>query len=457
MDILNKIQDTILSLVPFWSSNILNLIGIGNEYNVLINLFLNLIIKNVLNKINESNLIIIIIVIIIIIIIYKIFNLNNFINLIGFIKFKKVQTLNELVYSGTINDKYTYIDPEIVSNINDELINNYKNKFKSYINFGNKFIINSQNNIELQKDIFVSILIKENNIIFTFSGKTNLFDFINNLLKKKNINNYKTLYHFLYTGNNEKYGSKFKTKILSSEENQLYETFDNLITEHSETFIKEINRLNDHNYYKQRGLRRKLSYLLYGIPGSGKTASVISMALYDKRHIIEIPFELITSKAELDYIFDITYIDGIDIKKNEVIFLFDEIEKNFDIINKLNEDENQTLEELKNNLNIGYILSKFDGICNYEGLILIATANNIDNLDPALHRDMRLTKKHFSYLRKQDVIKILNNYYENNIDKILLDKIPDRKINGSKLISLLISYEDLPINEFIELLLNKII
>ena len=70
---------------------------------------------------------------------------------------------------------------------------------------------------------------------------------------------------------------------------------------------------------------------------------------------------------------------------------------------------------------------------------------------------MRLTKKHFSYLRKQDVIKILNNYYENNIDKILLDKIPDRKINGSKLISLLISYEDLPINEFIELLLNKII
>jgi ATP-dependent Zn protease len=457
MNIFNKIEDTILSLIPYWGSHILNLIGVGNEYNVLINLFLNVMVKNLLAKINESNLIIIIIFLVIIIILYKTFNINDLKNCFGFIKFKKTNTLNELIYTGTINNVYEYILPEIVSQINNELFNKYKDKFKSYKQFGEKFIINSENNIELEKNIFVSIITDENDtVIFKFTSTTNnLFEFINNLLKKENnpIIEYKTLYHFLYTGFTDKNNSKFKTKILSSHNNQLYETFDNLITEHSEIFVKDIDKLNDLNYYKKRGLRRKLSYLLYGIPGSGKTASVISMALYDKRHIIEIPFELIVTKYDLDYIFDITSIGGIEINKNEVIFLFDEIEKNFDIINKLNNDENQTIEELKQNLNIGYILSKFDGICNYEGLILIATANNIDNLDPALHRDMRLTKKFFTYLRREDVIKILNKYYEIEInDQSIIDKIPDRQINGSKLISLLISNENLSITDFIKLI-----
>ena len=55
------------------------------------------------------------------------------------------------------------------------------------------------------------------------------------------------------------------------------------------------------------------------------------MALYDSRHIIEIPFSLLITHNELEQILNITNINNIEINYNNVIFMFDEID--IDMIN----------------------------------------------------------------------------------------------------------------------------
>ena len=126
---------------------------------------------------------------------------------------------------------------------------------------------------------------------------------------------------------------KFYSNILSEKnsDNELFETFDKMHNEHVETLKKDMDRLKNIEYYKKHGLKRKIGYLFHGMPGCGKTASVVAMALYDSRHIIEIPFSLLITHNELEQILNITNINNIEINYNNVIFMFDEID--IDMIN----------------------------------------------------------------------------------------------------------------------------
>jgi AAA+ superfamily predicted ATPase len=83
-------------------------------------------------------------------------------------------------------------------------------------------------------------------------------------------------------------------------------------------------------------------------------------------------------------------------------------------------------------LSLGTLLSRFDGIGNYDGLIIIATTNKIESLDKALYREMRLTPIKFEYCRKKDIIDMIEDYYK---VKLLEDEmnIPEIKIIPAKL------------------------
>ena len=98
-------------------------------------------------------------------------------------------------------------------------------------------------------------------------------------------------------------------------------------------------------------------------------------------------------------------------------------------------------------INLGTLLSKLDGIGNYNGLIIIGTTNCIDKLEPALYRELRLTPIEFRQLRKCDCIKIIQSYfgtYDNNLNSIIKDRI----ITPTKLISLCQTYDNIPVEQF---------
>jgi ATP-dependent 26S proteasome regulatory subunit len=301
-------------------------------------------------------------------------------------------------------------------------------------------------------------------------------DFLNK--KNKDI-----LYHFIYNG---KVDGKlnFTTNVLHSKENEIYETFDKIYNEHVDNLKKDIAKLKDIEYYKSTGLRRKKSYLFYGDPGCGKTASAVAMALHDNRHIIEIPFTALEKNSELEEVLNLKSIGTVFFEKNEIIYFFDEIDVGIEKFNRdetqSEESKNDSNEQMKNmfttialvgamtkkedgpsniksfstkdNINMGFILSRFDGIGNYNGLIIIATTTHIEKLESTLYREQRLTPLKFTFLRRFDAVSIIQNFYKCTLADQLIELVPDRKVSPAKLRFLCEKYDDINVEQFVNIL-----
>lgn len=89
--------------------------------------------------------------------------------------------------------------------------------------------------------------------------------------------------------------------------------------------MRAIDRLENKELYAKLGARRKLSFLFHGPPGTGKTAHVLAMAKYAKRHIVEIQLgqidnfdlvqQLVRNPSEL-----------IGFRHEDIILVFDEFD-----------------------------------------------------------------------------------------------------------------------------------
>jgi SpoVK/Ycf46/Vps4 family AAA+-type ATPase len=158
----------------------------------------------------------------------------------------------------------------------------------------------------------------------------------------------------------------------------------------------------------------------------------------------------------------ITSINDVKFNKEDIIFLFDEIDINSkctnrksdikEILVKLSEHkeihradiveiEDLIKKEYDDNLSLSTLLSRFDGIGNYNGVIIVATTNKIDSIDESLRRDMRLTPLEFDFCRREDIINIMEDYLKIKLTMSDLNKITDNvKITPAKLKFLLEKY-----------------
>lgn len=294
----------------------------------------------------------------------------------------------------------------------------------------------------------------------------------------KNKVNCKKTYYFTYQGLKDKEDSvanSFKMNILSDDtsiETSNYETFETYFNKYKYDFIKEYEKLHDIQFHRTNGIKRKLGLLLHGLPGVGKTSVVIAFAnylgrdsngnyytpfnsphdnIYIKRHIIVIPPSRIKKNSEIEEIYNLSEINKIKFKKSEIIILFDEIDQFGNAVtNRTNKDEDSKvgatetgeggtktlMTELTNSLvkaisqpddlNLGSLLSQFDGIgnSNNNGLLTIATTNHLHLLDPALYRDGRLNLYNLENASTIDIV----NMFEKRYAKIPFE-IKDNDIN----------------------------
>lgn len=291
------------------------------------------------------------------------------------------------------------------------------------------------------------------------SSKTDLVQFIDNTVREyrlaKSNENYGQLYHFIYRGK-EGGQLRFSKSVLSSPELLSYETFDNLSHEHVNMIKQDLDGLKDIDYYKRTGLRRKKSYLFWGDPGCGKTSTVMAMALYDKRHIIEINFDHIKGDDEFQELMNVSSIEDVTFTKANIILFFEEIDiKNKKDLTTLKSSETkdsespvtpapkkETKEDEKwekllkdySGPSITSVLSRLDGVGNYNGLVIVAATNNKENLDkvhPAICRDQRLTPVHFTFSRKEDIINMIEHFYETPLTQSEIITIPDQNVHLS--------------------------
>lgn len=210
--------------------------------------------------------------------------------------------------------------------------------------------------------------------------------------------------------------------------------YEHIISEHTSTVENRINHfIQKPEWYKQRGLPYKLTFLLYGPPGCGKTSLIKAVANATRRHIKEIPLPRVKNRQTLMEIFHGMQIGFKHVNPQECIYVFEEFDKMGDVVKDC---ENDTVDKIKQSntvpdstltrddltrsllavqananpiktinpicmpqtdktppLSLGDILNVMDGLLEQHGIITFLTANRIDHLHKAITRPGRIDLK----------------------------------------------------------------
>lgn len=168
----------------------------------------------------------------------------------------------------------------------------------------------------------------------------------------------------------------------------------NKLIEYISDFINPETR----SEYLKFNIPYKCNILLYGIPGSGKTSTILTIASYMKTNIGVIPISKEITDSKLVRAFN-------NIKKNDCkILVMEDIDCLF-----IDRKSNDTL---KNSLTLSGILNCLDGLCRNEGIIVFLTTNHIDALDDALIRSSRIDYRiEYSYANEFQTKECFNHYF----------------------------------------------
>jgi chaperone BCS1 len=181
--------------------------------------------------------------------------------------------------------------------------------------------------------------------------------------------------------------------------------------------------------------------MFYGVPGTGKSTSIVTIDSYLKKDIYYLNMNTIKTNAELQMIFD--YVLKNCSKTG--IIVIEEIEKQTDIVFKDHELEHETMTDIldkkEGKLNLSYFLNLLDGTLSQEETVYIMTTNHIDKLEPALYRSGRIDKMiEFKKCDKYQIEIIYERIMKRKIDSNILKLISEDTYTLADIIFHLVSY-----------------
>lgn len=243
------------------------------------------------------------------------------------------------------------------------------------------------------------------------------------------------LYHFVfkdYVVKDVKCATRLALNAYQSEMHRIAPNVPRSIemcNEHSATIQAAMTKLDNAEYYRKHCLKRKLGYLFYGKPGTGKTMMVSQMARFGARDVIEVPFSMVKTREMFMSIMTATIVNEHLYIPGNIILLFDEIDigmqtltrdaaaQNRDVglgrtgaVQKEDTEDKKRTEDAP--LRLDTVLSMLDGIAALDGIVVVATTNCKEKLDPAVYRDMRLTPLEFREMRREDVRATVERFYD---------------------------------------------
>lgn len=165
--------------------------------------------------------------------------------------------------------------------------------------------------------------------------------------------------------------------------------------------------------YVSRGVPYRRGYLLYGIPGSGKTSLAFALASELSARIYVISLKDMREDG-LQH-FAITH------KKGSII-LFEDV----DCVSPTREE--------KSGLPLSALLNFVDGILSPRGCLFIFTTNHPEKLDPALTREGRMDLKiEFGPIQYEQALEMCNRISPEGYDPELPRKAADESWTPAKL------------------------
>jgi ATP-dependent 26S proteasome regulatory subunit len=364
-------------------------------------------------------------------------NINVFPNLEfiqGFINFLYLLTIkndNYLTKYSVSNEKIYFINNSTNDEIIEKLTNIYITKLDMdfNINITNDIIIKYKKLINKKKiinclsetinfKITSSMSIDDINIEFNeFINYIKSISYLDNTIET-NINIFKL-----------KFNGEIKTELI----NKTYRDFDTIYLRKTDEEILKNVLTKFHTkkeLLKSLGLMNKLCILLNGNPGTGKSSTIQAIASYLKKDIYYLSFDTIKSNEELYTIFN-------TVVKNNGIIVTENIDTITNLLFKKDDDyvNFNVKPEITKEFTMEFLFNLLQGTITPDGLIFIATTNNIDKLEPAFYRngrfDIRITLKECD---NYQLNKIYKKIIGREIPYNLLIKIPENKITPAEFI-----------------------
>lgn len=226
------------------------------------------------------------------------------------------------------------------------------------------------------------------------------------------------------------------------------QTFENIFTNNKNRLEQLLQQFGKLDFYKERGIKRKISAIFYGESGTGKTATCVAIANKLDRCIILVPIGRIKTNLEVEKILYSNEVNQYIISNENKIFLFDELDsaKNIKdwkkittvpekpeekgdtfVIVEAKDNKPDATSELDDPFNIGHFATIIDGPMNQENMIILATANNLSIFDESLCRDGRFTKIEFLRMGRHEIADMINKYFISALTLSEIEEIRDDK------------------------------
>lgn len=167
--------------------------------------------------------------------------------------------------------------------------------------------------------------------------------------------------------------------------------------------IEEFHR--DPTWYRSRGINYKLTYLLYGEPGTGKSSIARVLASMYNRPVYTLDLEYCKSflsviqraRGGILLIEDIDTFDAAITRSSQAVSLDGEseaptVKNKGDVKPEAEENAPTLMDELRRwgSASLSSLLNALDGVAGMDDVIIIMTTNHPEKLDPALIRDGRV-------------------------------------------------------------------
>ena len=351
---------------------------------------------------------------------------------------------NDLFSTGT--GKFYKSKPLVSIGINQKIKINLNKYIKKNLNQH----INKNNVIHIQTCLKINKDIEEKYYKLTSSNKETIFDFLK-IVESHSLKYFNKI-------NRDEQNIKYYTYDINQRkwkqvDLNVNKTFDNLFLDKGkELSIKNcIESLDDDNMYETFGIPRKIGFIFYGPPGSGKTSTIYAIASEYKKDIynLDLTQDKITVENAINSIpsDSIVCINDIDILKVSHDRSNDtEVSKIDILISK---------KDQKNELTLKDMLEFFDGYCYFKNCIIIITTNNINKIEPALIRSGRIDHKfEFKLASEYQIRKILDKCTQIKITNKDMEKIPKYSISTSEIINSIVIPNLNKQKNIIELLIN---
>ena len=181
-------------------------------------------------------------------------------------------------------------------------------------------------------------------------------------------------------------------------------------TTESEALLEDAKEfLRSELWYTERGIPFRRGYLLYGIPGGGKTSLVVAIAS-------EMSLPIYTLSLSSSLLNDETLVRLLqEISNTRCILLLEDVDVLGSLCMRRSDKMKKKQEEKKDNdeLTLSGLLNALDGTLASNGRLLFMTTNiDISKLDPALIRSGRIDYHlEFKYVDRYQAEKMFLHFY----------------------------------------------